>query len=269
MAGRLDFTGQVVLVTGASSGIGRGCAEAFGAAGASVVVNHIGDPAADEVVRRIEGAGGKALAVRADVSSEAEVDDMFARAVARFGTVHVLVNNAGLQADSAFETMALAQWRKVIDVNLTGQFLCARGAVREFLRRGVDPAVSPAAGKIVCTSSVHQIIPWGGHANYAASKGGLKLLVETLAQEFAHRKIRVNAVAPGAIRTPINRPAWDTKAALDDLLHLIPYGRIGEVDDVANAVMWLASDESDYVTGATLVVDGGMVLYPGFGEGHG
>ena len=165
--------------------------------------------------------------------------------------------------------MTLAQWRKVIDVNLTGQFLCARAAVREFLRRGVDPNVSPAAGKIVCTSSVHQIIPWAGHANYAASKGGVKLLVETLAQELADRKIRVNAVAPGAIRTPINRAAWDNKVAMDDLLTLIPYGRIGEVDDVANAVMWLASDESDYVTGATLVVDGGMVLYPGFGEGRG
>jgi glucose 1-dehydrogenase len=269
MGGRLDFAGQVVMVTGASSGIGRGCAVAFGAAGASVVVNHVGDPAADEVVREIETAGGSGLAIRADVSNEAEVDDMFAKTVATFGTVHVLVNNAGLQADSSFEKMTLAEWRKVIDVNLTGQFLCARAAVREFLRRGVDPKISPAAGKIVCTSSVHQIIPWGGHANYAASKGGLKLLVETLAQELADRKIRVNAVAPGAIRTPINRAAWDTKAALDDLLTLIPYGRIGEVDDVANAVMWLASDESDYVTGATLVVDGGMVLYPGFGEGHG
>ncbi len=269
MAGRLDFTDQVVLVTGASSGIGLGCAEAFAAAGAKVVVNHIDDAAAAEAVRAIEGAGGTALALRADVSNEGEVDAMFAEAVDRFGTVHVLVNNAGLQADSAFESMTLAQWRKVIDVNLTGQFLCARAAVREFLRRGVDAAVSPAAGKIVCTSSVHQIIPWAGHANYAASKGGLKLLVETLAQELADRKIRVNAVAPGAIRTPINRPAWDTPGALDDLLTLIPYGRIGEVDDVANAVMWLASDESDYVTGATLVVDGGMVLYPGFGEGHG
>ncbi len=269
MATRLDFTGHVVLVTGASSGIGRGCAEAFGAAGASVVVNHIGDPAADDVVREIEKAGGKGLAIRADVSVEADVDAMFAKAVNTFGTVNVLVNNAGLQSDSAFEKMTLAQWRKVIDVNLTGQFLCARAAVREFLRRGPDPKVGRATGNVVCTSSVHQIIPWGGHANYAASKGGVKLLVETLAQELADRKIRVNAVAPGAIRTPINKPAWDTEAALDELLTLIPYGRIGEVDDVANAVMWLASDESDYVTGATLVVDGGMVLYPGFGDGHG
>ncbi len=269
MAGRLDFAGQVVLVTGASSGIGRGCAEAFAAAGATTIINHIDDAAGDEVVRAIEKAGGTALALRADVSDEVQVEDMFAKAVEAFGTVHVLINNAGLQQDSSVEKMTLAQWRKVIDVNLTGQFLCARAAVREFLRRGVDPNVSPAAGKIVCTSSVHQIIPWAGHANYAASKGGVKLLVETLAQELADRKIRVNAVAPGAIRTPINRAAWDNKAAMDDLLTLIPYGRIGEVDDVANAVMWLASDESDYVTGATLVVDGGMVLYPGFGEGRG
>ena len=261
---RLD--GQIALVTGATSGIGRGCALALAKEGAAVVVN--GPPAAVKdagtVVGEIEAAGGKAAFIAADVSDEAAVEQMFAGAVAKFGTLHILVNNAGIQLDSPFAEMTLAQWRRVLDVNLTGQFLCARAAVREFLRRGPQPDVSRALGKIICMSSVHQAIPWAGHANYAASKGGVTLLMETLAQEFAGRKIRINSVAPGAIRTPINRAAWETQEALEDLEKLIPYGRIGEAEDVAEAVLWLASDRSDYVNGATLFVDGGMMLYPGF-----
>ena len=267
---RHDLRRHVAIVTGASSGIGRGCACALAAAGASVVVNYLGDrDAAVAVVHDIERDGGKAIAVAADVSDEAQVEAMFATARERFGTVHILVNNAGIQQDAAFTDMTAAQWRKVIDVNLTGQFLCARAAVREFLRRGPQPELSRATGKIVCMSSVHQRIPWACHVNYAASKGGVKLLVESLAQEVARHRIRVNAVAPGAIRTPINRAAWETEEALSDLTRLIPYGRIGEPDDVAAAVLWLVSDESDYVTGMTLVVDGGMVLYPAFSEGGG
>jgi glucose 1-dehydrogenase len=137
--------------------------------------------------------------------------------------------------------------------------------VREFLRRGPRP-VSKALGKIICMSSVHEIIPWAGHVNYAASKGGIQMMMKSLAQEVAPQRIRVNAIAPGAIRTPINRDAWDSKEALDKLLTLVPYGRIGEVDDIGRAVVWLASDESDYVVGATLYVDGGMTLYPGFAD---
>ncbi len=259
---------QVALVTGANSGIGEACALALAEAGASVVVNYVDDEsAAAGVVARIDKAGGRAMAIRADVSDEAEVADMFARAIAEFGTVHILVNNAGIQKDAAFRNMSADDWRKVLEVNLTGQFLCAREAVREFLRRGLQEDVSRAAGKIVCMSSVHQTIPWAGHANYAASKGGVRMLVETMAQELAPQKIRVNAVAPGAIRTPINRSTWENAKALEDLCRLIPYGRMGEPEDVANAVVWLASDESDYVTGTTLVVDGGMVLYPGFRTG--
>jgi glucose 1-dehydrogenase len=192
---------------------------------------------------------------------------MFERAIKDFGTIDILVANAGLQRDSAFHQMTLAQWNTVLSVNLTGQFLCAREAVREFLRRGVVPSVSKAAGKIICMSSVHQVIPWAGHANYATSKGGIKMLMESLAQEVAPRGIRVNAIAPGAIRTPINTSAWDTPEALKDLLTLIPYGRIGEPEDIGRAAVWLASDESDYVVGTTLFVDGGMTLYPGFATG--
>jgi glucose 1-dehydrogenase len=262
------LVGQKALVTGANSGIGRGVAIALGAAGADVVVNYVsGDDAANEVVAAITQHGVKAFAHKADVAAEDQVAAMFERAIAAFGTLDILVNNAGLQRDSAFHAMTLAQWNTVLSVNLTGQFLCARMAVREFLRRGVVPSVSCAAGKIICMSSVHQEIPWGGHANYAASKGGIKLLMESLAQELAPQRIRVNAIGPGAIRTPINTAAWQTQQAYDQLMTLVPYGRIGEPEDIARAAVWLASDYSDYVVGTTLFVDGGMTLYPGFATG--
>ncbi len=262
------LSGQKALVTGANSGIGLSVALALGAAGADVVVNYVvGDDAANAVVEEIRRSGVRAIAVKADVSSEADVERMYATMLAEFGTIDILVNNAGLQRDSAFRDMTLAEWNTVMSVNLTGQFLCARAAIREFLRRGVVPQVSCAAGKIICMSSVHQQIPWGGHANYASSKGGIKLLMESLAQEVAPQRIRVNGVAPGAIRTPINTSAWDTKEAYARLMTLVPYGRIGEPQDVARAVVWLASDHSDYVVGTTLYVDGGMTLYPGFATG--
>jgi glucose 1-dehydrogenase len=262
------LTGQKALVTGANSGIGQGVAIALGHAGADVVVNYVDDDdAANAVVDEIRKAGVKAYPHRADVSSEDQVAVMFARMMQEFGTIDILVSNAGLQRDSAFHEMTLDKWNKVLGVNLTGQFLCAREAVREFLRRGVVPSVSSAAGKIICMSSVHQEIPWAGHANYATSKGGIKQLMESMAQELAPKRIRVNAIAPGAIRTPINTAAWDTKEAYNQLMTLEPYGRIGEPEDIARAAVWLASDHSDYVVGTTLFVDGGMTLYPGFATG--
>jgi glucose 1-dehydrogenase len=262
------LTGQKALVTGANSGIGRGVAIALGQAGADVVVNYVdGDDAANGVAEEIKKSGAKAYAHRADVSSEDQVAAMFARMMQEFGTIDILVSNAGLQRDSAFHDMTMAQWNKVLSVNLTGQFLCGRAAVQEFLRRGVVASVSSAAGKIICMSSVHQEIPWGGHVNYATSKGGIKLMMESMAQELAPKRIRVNAIAPGAIRTPINTAAWDTKEAYDQLMTLVPYGRIGEPEDIARAAVWLASDQSDYVVGTTLFVDGGMTLYPGFATG--
>ncbi len=262
------LAGQKALVTGANSGIGRGVAIALGQAGADVIVNYVtDDDAAGAVVKEIRAGGSDAHAIKADVSSETQVAAMFAEMMSRFGTIDILVNNAGLQRDSALLTMSLTQWNTVLGVNLTGQFLCSRAAVGEFLRRGVVASVSCAAGKIICMSSVHQEIPWAGHANYAASKGGIKMLMESMAQELAPHRIRVNGIAPGAIRTPINKSAWDTKAAYDSLMTLIPYGRIGEPEDVARAAVWLASDHSDYVVGSTLFVDGGMTLYPGFATG--
>ncbi len=259
---------QKALVTGGSSGIGEGCALALGAAGAAVVVNYHSDrEEAERVVAVIKKAGSEAIALQADVSREDEVQAMFTETVRHFGTLDILVNNAGMQQDASFQEMTLKQWERVISVNLTGQFLCAREAVREFLRRGVVPAVSRAAGKIICMSSVHEVIPWAGHVNYAASKGGIMQLMKSMAQELAPKKIRVNSLAPGAIKTPINQSAWGTPEALAKLLELIPDGRIGEPEDIARAVVWLASDQSDYITGATIFVDGGMTLYPGFAAG--
>ncbi|MEU6975111.1 SDR family oxidoreductase [Streptomyces sp. NPDC046371] len=260
--------GQKALVTGANSGIGKATAIGLGRAGADVVVNYVaGREAAEEVVTEIASFGVRAAAYEADVSQEDQVVAMMDRMVREFGTIDVLVANAGLQRDARLTEMTLAQWQKVIDVNLTGQFLCAREATKEFRRRGVVPEVSRSAGKIICMSSVHQIIPWSGHVNYASSKGGVQMMMQTLAQELAPEKIRVNAVAPGAIRTPINRAAWETQEAREDLLRLIPYDRIGDPEDIANAVVALASDLMDYVVGTTLYVDGGMTLFPGFATG--
>ncbi len=260
--------GQKALVTGANSGIGRSVALHLAEEGADVVVNYVFDEqSAIDVVTEIKRKGGKAIAINADVSKENEVKAMFAQMFDEFGTIDILVNNAGIQSDAAFDEMTLEQWNKVLGINLTGQFLCAREATREFKRRGVVREISCAAGKIISMSSVHEVIPWAGHVNYAASKGGVMLMNKSLAQEVAPYRIRVNSVCPGAIRTPINRDAWEAPEAYADLMKLIPYNRIGEPDDVSRAVVWLASDDSDYANGISLFIDGGMTLYPGFAEG--
>jgi len=259
-----QLEGQCAIVTGASSGLGAAIARAFAAAGAAVGVNYRGGAAAaDDLVREIRDSGNRAVALAADVSDETAVQRMFDAFADTFGRIDIVVANAGLQRDAAAADMTLDDWRTVIDVNLTGQFLCAREAIRRFIAQGPSPA-SPALGKLICMSSVHEVIPWAGHVNYAAAKGGVMLMMKTLAQEVASRKIRVNGIAPGAIRTRINEPVWSDPAKARDLLKLIPYGRIGEPDDVAKAALWLASDDSDYVTGTTLFVDGGMTLYPEF-----
>lgn len=260
--------GQKALVTGASSGIGEAAARQLAQAGASVVVNyHSEQEEAEKIVSDIRAEGGEAIAIGANVAHEDEVLAMFSQLYQHFGTIDILVNNAGIQKDAAFVDMSLDDWNLVIEVNLTGQFLCAREAAKEFLRRGVKPEISCAAGKIICMSSVHQVIPWAGHVNYATSKGGIDLMMKSIAQELAPHKVRVNSVAPGAIETQINTAAWSTPEAKAKLLHLIPSGRVGIPDDIGKAVVWLASDDSDYVNGATLFVDGGMTLYPGFAKG--
>ena len=264
----VSLAGQRALVTGANSGIGEGIARGLAAAGAAVAINYVsGEARANDVVEDIRKDGGKAVAIQADVSKEHEVQAMFQTMFEQFGSIDILVNNAGLQKDAAIHDMSLEQWNTVIGVNLTGQFLCAREAVREFLRRGVAPELSCAAGKIICISSVHDVIPWAGHVNYAASKGGVMMLMKTLAQELAQSKIRVNSISPGAIKTPINTSSWNTPEAEAALLTKIPYKRVGETADIAKAAVWLASDLSDYVNGVTLYVDGGMTLYPDFRDG--
>ncbi len=262
-----SLKGQAALITGSDSGIGKGVALALAAAGAKIVINYAHNhDAAEEVVKQINDAGGEAFAVQADVSHEDEVKAMFAQMFARYGTIDILVNNAGLQKDSKFVDMTLDDWNKVISINLTGQFLCSREAAKEFIRRGVVEDRSRAAGKIICMSSVHEVIPWAGHVNYAASKGGISMFMKSIAQELAPHKIRVVGIGPGAIQTPINKSAWDTPEALDKLLTLIPYNRIGKPEDIGQLAAWLASDQADYITGTTIFMDGGMTLYPGFAD---
>ena len=255
-------------MTGANSGIGRAIAIALGKAGANVVVNYVTKPEdAEAVAEEVRSSGQRAMTARADVADEAQVQAMFAAAVREMGTIDILVSNAGMERNAPFHEMTIAQWDAVMNVNLRGAFLCAREAVREFLRRGVRPDISVAAGKIIFTSSVHEVIPWAGHVNYAASKGGLMLLMKSLAQEVAEKRIRVNSIAPGAIRTPINAAAWSTPDAYAELMKLVPYKRIGEVEEIGRAAVWLASDFTDYLIGTTLFIDGGMTLYPGFETG--
>lgn len=257
---QISLKQQVALVTGASSGIGAGAAKALAAAGAAVVINYHSQPEpAEQLARQINAQGGRALAIGADVAQEQDVERLFAQSLDAFGTLDILVANSGLQKDAPAVDMSLADWNQVIGVNLTGQFLCARAALRIFNRQGIREGVSRAAGKIIHVSSVHQRIPWAGHVNYAASKGGIDQLMQTLAQEVSHQRIRINGIAPGAIRTQINRDVSEA-----DLLKLIPYGRVGDVEDIANAVVFLASDASDYIVGTTLFIDGGMSLYPEF-----
>ena len=261
------LAGQTAIVTGSSSGIGKAIALSLAAAGANVVVNSHSQPEkGEQVAEDIRAAGGQSIAIQADVSQEEGVEKLFGQALQKFGRLDILVSNSGIQKDAPLLEMTLDEWNQVIDVNLTGAFLCARRAAREFSRQGVAENTSRAAGKIIFISSVHEVIPWAGHVNYAASKGGVMLFMKSIAQELAPQKIRVNSIAPGAIQTPINREAWETDEARKKLLELIPYGRIGLPEDIGNVAAWLASDEADYVTGTTIFVDGGMTLYPGFAD---
>jgi glucose 1-dehydrogenase len=262
------LSGQTAIITGANSGIGEGCAYSLAEAGANVVVNYVTKPeVAQAVVDKIKANGGTAIAIQADVSNEAQVIAMFQETVKTFGTVDILIANAGLQRDAKFEEMTVEQWDTVLNVNLKGQFLCAREAVREFLRRGMVENGSVALGKIICMSSVHEIIPWSGHVNYASSKGAIRMFMQSLAQEYGDRKIRVNSICPGAIQTPINTAAWSTPQAMASLLTLIPYNRIGQPSDIGKLAVFLASDDSDYITGASIFIDGGMTVFEGFSTG--
>lgn len=264
-----SLKGQTALVTGGSSGIGAATVKVLSEAGANVAINYNGSEDAAKAIRdEIRAKGGKATDVQADVSKEDEVVAMFDKAEAELGPIDIVFSNAGLQADAAIGEMTLDDWHKTSSVIFDGGFLVGREAIKRFRKKGMREDVSRALGKLVFDSSVHQIIPWAFHANYAASKGGLAMLMKSLAQETASEKIRINAVAPGAIATDINASARDTEEKRQEMLKLIPYGRIGDPEDIGRVVAWLASDAADYVTGQTVFVDGGMSLYPGF-KGNG
>ena len=261
------LSNQAAIITGASSGIGQAIAIAMAAAGAQVLINYHRDEAgAQDTLKQLELAGGKGLIYKADIGKEEEVLAMFAAAKKEFGNIDILVNNAGIQKDAKFQDLTLADWELVLDTNLTGQFLCSREATRTFLSQGMRDS-SKALGKIIFISSVHNVIPWAGHVNYAASKGGETMLMQSIAQELAPHKIRINSIAPGAIKTDINKKVWSDPEQAKELLKLIPYQRIGEPEDVAKVAVWLAADEADYITGTTIYVDGGMTLYPSFAHG--
>jgi len=266
----VSLRNQVAIITGASSGIGTGIAKSIASAGAKVIINHSSEKSKNEVqkvLEEIKKNGGDGMVYQCDVSKEAEVVNMFAYVVSEYGTVDILINNAGIQKDAKFIDMTVEEWDTLMGINLRGQFLCSREAIKEFLRRGIDTSRSVACGKIIHISSVHEIIPWAGHANYAASKGAIKMLMQTLAQEYGPDKIRVNSIGPGAIQTPINKEAWETKDALNSLLDLIPYNRIGQPKDIGNLAAFLASDLADYISGASIFVDGGMTSLESFADG--
>lgn len=259
---------QVAVVTGSSSGIGRAVVIELAKRGAKVVINYRSSKAeAEEVLQEIEKDGGKAISVQADVSKSKDVEKLIKETLKAFDRIDIMVANAGIQVDAPFLEMTPEQWNQVINVNLTGQFLVTHAAAKQFVKQNPDSRkAEKAIGKIVCMSSVHDMIPWAGHVNYAASKGGVLMFMKSIAQELAPLKIRVNAISPGAIKTSINKEAWSTKKNLNALMELIPYKRIGQPEDVAKAVAWLVSDDADYVAGETLYVDGGMMLYPEFAD---
>jgi glucose 1-dehydrogenase len=250
--------GRRALVTGADSGIGQGIAYQLAAHGAAVAIDHVGPPDVAEAMAEAIGAGGgTAFALKMNVADEQEVDAGFAQARAKLGGLDLLVNNAGVERKVPLVDMPLETWRMVIDVNLTGVFLCSRAAAR-IMREESGPRA------IVNISSVHEVIPWEGFAHYCATKGGVKLFAQSIARELAPLGIRVVSVAPGAIETPINADVLADPAARHAVEEEIPIGRWGNVDDVARAVAWIASEQADYVVGSTLFVDGGMTLYPRF-----
>lgn len=250
-----NLQGRKALVTGGNSGIGEAIARRLAAAGAHVVINYRSYPqAAQKIVEEINKEGGQALAIEADISSEQEITRMFIEADKQVGAMDILVNNAGIENNSAFLELSAEDWDKVLNVDLRAVFLCSQQAARRMQTGGV----------IINISSVHELIPWAGYAHYCAAKGGLEMLMKTMALELAQNKIRVNNIAPGAIITPINNAWLDDPKKRDEVLAKIPWGRIGRADEVAAAAWFLASDDAEYITGTTLFIDGGMSLYANF-----
>ncbi|KIL52892.1 glucose-1-dehydrogenase [Jeotgalibacillus campisalis] len=258
-----ELKGKTAIVTGASSGLGKAIALRFGEEKMNVIVNYLNKKEeAQQVAGDIEKAGGKAIAVQGDVSVEEDIDRLIQSAHEHFGSLHVMMNNAGIQNEVPSHEMTLEEWNKVISVNLTGTFLGSTKAIAYMLEHRIQ-------GSVINMSSVHEIVPWPHFVHYAASKGGMNMLSQTLALEYAGQGIRVNNIAPGAINTPINKEKFDNEEQRDEVLSMIPMKKIGEPEQVASVAAFLASDQASYVTGTTLFVDGGMKLYPSFAAGKG
>lgn len=257
----IELKGKRALVTGGNSGIGEAIVLALGRAGARVAVNYVSHPeAAQDLVKRLQAMSTEAIAIEADVSDANAVKQMFQQMDQAWGGIDILVNNAGIDGGHAYAWEAKPEaWKKVIEVNLYGAFHCAREALQRM--------VPQKSGVILSTSSVHEIIAWSGYSAYAASKAALGMMTKTLAQEAAPYGVRVLAVGPGAIKTPINQSVWSNPAGMKDLLEKIPLNRMGEADEIANMVVVLVSDTASYVTGRTIYVDGGMTDYPDFAHG--
>jgi glucose 1-dehydrogenase len=251
----VELRGKTAIVTGAATGIGKAIALRLGGSGANVVVDYRDQAAAaNDIVAEIERSGGHGLAISADVSDEAKVDWMVASAVDHFGGLDILVNNAGIEESHALTDIPLDVWKRIIDVNLTGPFLCARAAARAMIARG-------RGGRIINISSVHEDLPFPNNAAYAASKGGVRMLMRTAALELAPHGITMNNIAPGAIATPINQDVRENPQQQKELLDEIPLGRVGQPEEIAALCTYLASDAAGYVTGATFVIDGGLMRY--------
>ena len=256
------LAGKNALITGASSGIGRAIAARFAQEGANVAINYVGDPHEAEISRMFVQAAalsgaGNTITVKADVSKEDQVNGMFAEVTRAFGSIDIVVNNAGIQKPAASDEIDMSDFDRVLNVNLRGAFLCAREAVRQFLSQG-------RGGVILNNSSVHEIIPKPKYLPYSISKGGMENLTKSLALEYAGRGIRVNAVGPGAVVTPINKAWIDNPKARGEVESHIPMGRAAAADEIASVFAFLASDEASYITGQTIFACGGLTLYPEF-----
>jgi glucose 1-dehydrogenase len=247
----MDLNGKVAIVTGAGSGIGHSIAERFAEAGAAVCVNYLGyEDEAQALAARLP----RAIAIRADVSSAADVTAMVERVRDELGVPNVLVNNAGIEKEVAFLDLDEHTWDSIMAVNLKGTFLCTQACARAMRDAG-------RGGSIVNISSIHEDFPFPGFSPYCASKGGVRMLMRDLAVELAPLGIRINNVAPGAIATPINQATLQDDAKLSILRRIIPLGRMGQPVEVAEVALFLASEAASYVTGSTYYVDGGMVRY--------
>ena len=253
----MRLQGKVAIVTGAASGIGQALSVKFANEGAAVVVDFVGKPGtADETLQKITAAGGRSVAVQADVSDPVQVQNLIDQAVSTFGRIDILVNNAGIEFKRPFLEFPLDLWQKIMAVDLTGPFLCSQAAARQMVKQG-------GGGRIINISSVHEDLTMPTNAPYCAAKGGLRMLMRTIAVELAPHQITVNNIGPGAIFTPIDKEVEENAALNEQLMAEIPLGRWGRPEEVAELATYLASDAAGYVTGSTHFIDGGMMRNSG------